>query len=112
MPGRKKSQMTRTRSFPCPDDLWQEVEAFARRRNLGSAADAARALLRSGLETAERLEHLRRAQEWQLAQAVAEVRAIEAGKGEWATWSEVEREIDQARARMRRHEGRKRSARA
>lgn len=110
MPRRKKSIVTRTRSFPCPDDLWQGVEAFARRRGLGSTADAARMLLRSGLATEEHVDRVEQAQRWQLAQVIAEVRRIEAGSADWADPSEVEREVARTRARMRVGAGRRRSA--
>src|SRR5712691_5205515 len=56
---------TRTRSFPCPDDLWNEVEHFATERELGSPAAAARLLLRSGLGVERRVRELKAARDWQ-----------------------------------------------
>lgn len=46
--------VARTRSFPCPDDLWAEVERFADEHDLGSPAAAARLLLRSGVRAERR----------------------------------------------------------
>src|SRR5712692_7786373 len=67
--GKPAAASTRTRSFPCPDDLWNEVERFATERELGSPAAAARLLLRSGLGVERRMRELQAARDWQIEQA-------------------------------------------
>ena len=74
---------TRTRSFPCPDPLWREVERFARARGLGAPAAAARHLLRSGLSLERRTVELDAARDWQIEQAWADVQSI--ASGVWST---------------------------
>ena len=64
----------RTRSFPCPDDLWHEVEAFANERGLGSPAAATRLLLQSGLGMERRVRELQAARDWQIEQAAEQAR--------------------------------------
>lgn len=66
---RKAARAAHTRSFPCPDDLWDEVVSFATERELGSPAAAARLLLRSGLSVERRVRELEAARNWQIEQA-------------------------------------------
>lgn len=96
----------RTRSFACPDDLWSEVAAFAKERGLGAPSVAARVLLRSGLGVERRSAELRAARDWQIEQAWAELKAIDAGRQDTVGWSEIEDLVEQARRRVRRREGR------
>ena len=96
----------RTRSFACPDDLWSEVEAFARERALGAPSVAARLLLRSGLGVERRTAELHAARDWQIEQAWAALKAIEGGRRDTVGWSEIEGLIERARDRVRRGEGR------
>lgn len=94
----------RTRSFPCPDDLWQEVEGFAADRGLGSSAAAARLLLRSGLRVERRVRELEAARDWQIEQAWSELQAIAGGDRRFGGWSEIERAAARARLRIRERE--------
>lgn len=94
----------RTRSFPCPDDLWADVERFARERALGSAADALRLLLRSGLRVERRLRELEAARDWQIEQAWADLQAIAGGDRTFASWDEIEQAAERARVRIRERE--------
>lgn len=96
----------RTRSFACPDDLWGEVETFAKERGLGAPSVAARVLLRSGLGVERRTAELQAARDWQIEQAWAELTAIDDGRQGTVGWSEIEGLIEQARRRIRRGEGR------
>ena len=70
----KAASTARTRSFPCPDDLWDEVESFATEHELGSPAAAARLLLRSGLSVERRVRELKAARDWQIEQAADRAR--------------------------------------
>lgn len=97
-------QRVRTRSFPCPDDLWAQAEAFARERGLGSTADGLRVLLRSGLRVERRIRELDAARDWQIEQAWAEVQAIAAGDQTVGSWDDVEQAAERARARIRQRE--------
>lgn len=92
---------TRTRSFPCPDDLWSEVERFAAERDLGSPAAAARLLLRSGLSVERRVRELQAARDWQIEQAWSDVQAIAAGDRTFGSWDEIEQAAERARLRIR-----------
>lgn len=95
---------TRTRSFPCPDDLWDEVSLFANERELGSPAAAARLLIRSGLRIERRLRELAAARDWQIEQAWADVQAIAAGDRTFVSWDEIEQAAERARSRIRERE--------
>jgi len=92
---------TRTRSFPCPDDLWTEVESFAAERGLGSPAAAARLLLRSALGIERRVRELQAARDWQIEQAWSDVQAIAAGDRTFGSWDEIEQAAERARLRIR-----------
>jgi len=94
----------RTRSFRCPDDLWTEVAAFAQERGLGAPAAAARLLLRSGLRVERRLREVEAAGNWQIAQAWSEVQAIAAGDRAFGNWTDIDRAVKRARARIRERE--------
>jgi len=95
---------TRTRSFPCPDDLWDEVEQFAAERELGSPAAAARLLLRSGLSVESRVRELRAARDWQIEQAWSDLQAIDGGDHTFGSWDEIEQAAERARLRIRERE--------
>jgi hypothetical protein len=95
----------RTRSFPCPDDLWSEVERFAARNDLGSPAAAARHLLRSALRAERQTRQLDAARAWQIEQAWAEVKAIAAGDTATGSWEEIEQAAERARKRIRERRG-------
>ncbi|MBI2983394.1 MAG: hypothetical protein HYY42_04345 [Chloroflexi bacterium] len=95
---------TRTRSFPCPDDLWGEIESFAGERGLGSPAAAARLLLRSGLSLERRVRELQAARDWQIEQAWADLQAIAAGDRTFGSWDEIEQAAERARLRVRERE--------
>ena len=94
----------RTRSFPCPDDLWAAVEAFARQRDLGTPAAAARLLLRSGLGVERRLREIGAARDWQIEQAWAELQAIAGGDRAFGSWDEIDQAAERARLRIRERE--------
>src|SRR5258708_7611083 len=96
--------VTRTRSFPCPDDLWEDVAQFAAARDLGSPAAAARLLLRSGLSVERRTRELQAARDWQVEQAWADVEAIAAGDRAFGTWDEIDKAAERARWRIRQRE--------
>ena len=98
------SSGTRTRSFPCPDDLWSEVERFARDRSLATPAAAARLLLRSGLSVELRMRELRAAHDWQIEQAWSDVEAIAAGDRGFGSWNEIDKAAERARLRIRERE--------
>ena len=98
---RRASQNLRTRSFPCPDDLWNEVESFARERDLGAPAVAARVLLRSGLAVERRVRELAAARDWQIERAWAELKRIAAGDRDFGSWDEIEQAAARARLRIR-----------
>lgn len=106
----KKKTVSHTRSFPCPDDLWDEVERFARERDLGTPAAAARLLLRSGLSVEERTRQLQTARDWQIEQSWAIVEAIEAGDRAAGSWDEITQAADRARLRIRAREAAQREA--
>jgi hypothetical protein len=91
----------RTRSFACPDEDWQAVQDFARRQGLGSASDAARVLLRTGLQTQRLVEEFAAAQQWQIAQAWADAQAIADGDREVGSWERIREAGVRARARIR-----------
>lgn len=93
-----------TRSFPCPDDLWTEVERFARERDLGSPAAAARLLLRSGLAVEERTRELQTARDWQIEQSWSDVQAIAGGDRAFGSWDEITQAAERARRRIRERE--------
>ena len=99
-----RTRPSRTRSFPCPDDLWKEVETFAQERGLGAPAAAARLLLSSGLRVERRLREVEAARDWQIAQAWAEVQAVAAGDRAFGSWTEIDRAVERARARIRARE--------
>ena len=100
----KKGTVSRTRSFPCPDDLWSEIERFARERDLGTPAAAARLLLRSGLAVEQRTQQLQKARDWQIEQSWSDVQAIAAGDRTFASWDEISEAAERARARVRERE--------
>jgi len=93
-----------TRSFPCPDDLWYEVSQFARERELGTPAAAARLLLRSGLGVERRMRELQAARDWQIEQAWADLKLIAEGDRTFASWDEIEQAGERARLRIRERE--------
>lgn len=101
---------TRTRSFPCPDDLWNEVERFAKERDLGSPAAAARSLIRSGLQVERRVREVQAARDWQIEQAWSDVQAIAAGDRAFGSWEEIEQAAERARLRIREREAAQRAA--
>lgn len=100
----KKATVSRTRSFPCPDELWSEIERFARERDLGTPAAAARLLLRSGLEVEQRTQQLQKARDWQIEQSWAVVQAIAAGDRSVGSWDEITQAVERARLRIRERE--------
>lgn len=102
-----RKQGVRTRSFPCPDDLWHDVEAFARERGLGTPAAAARVLLRSGLSVERRVKQIAAARDWQIEQAWADLQAIAAGDRTFGSWDEIEQAAQRARLRVREREAAK-----
>ncbi len=95
---------TRTRSFPCPDDLWNAVERFATERELGSPAAAARLLLRSGLGVERRMRELQAARDWQIEQAWSDLQSVAAGDRTFGSWDEIEQTAERARLRIRERE--------
>ena len=97
---------TRTRSFPCPDDLWENVKRFATERDLGSPAAAARLLLRSGLSVEMRTRELAAARDWQIENAWAELMKIEAGEATIGSWADIDRAVKLAQRRIRERERR------
>ena len=100
----KKNTVARTRSFPCPDDLWNEVEHFARERELGTPAAAARLLLRSGLAVEQRTREVQAARDWQIEQSWSEVQAIAGGDRAFGSWDEITQAAERARLRIRERE--------
>ena len=100
----KKTAVGRTRSFPCPDDLWSEVERFAQERDLGTPAAAARLLLRSGLALEQRTREVQTAREWQIEQSWSDVQAIAAGDRTFGSWDEITQAAERARLRIRQRE--------
>lgn len=99
-----KGSGSRTRSFPCPDDLWTEIEHFSKERGLGSPAAAARLLLRTGLGVERRMREIQAARDWQIEEAWTEVQAIAAGDRTFGSWDEIEQAAEQARLRIRERE--------
>lgn len=95
---------SRTRSFPCPDDLWEEIQTFANERGLGSPAAATRLLLRSGLGLERRARELEAARDWQIEQAWTDLQAIAGGDRTFGSWDEIERAAERARLRARERE--------
>ena len=102
---RRRAKSLRTRSFPCPDDLWNEVKSFARERDLGAPAVAARVLLRSGLAVERRLRELAAARDWQIEQAWADLKKIAAGDRDFGSWDEIEKAADRARRKFHQRAG-------
>ncbi len=101
---------SRTRSFPCPDDLWAAIERFAHERGLGSPAAAARLLLQSGLELEGSVgADLEAARAWQIEQSWAEAQKIASGDRDFGSWDEIEEAAEQARARIRERTAAKRT---
>jgi len=92
---------SRTRSFPCPDDLWAEIEHFSKERDLGSPAAAARLLLRAGLGIERRVREIQAARDWQIEAAWTDVQAIAAGDRTFGSWIEIEQAAERARLRIR-----------
>lgn len=101
---KKAASAAHTRSFPCPDDLWDEVEHFATERELGSPAAAARLLLRSGLSVERRVRELNAARDWQIEQAWSDLQAIAGGDRTFGSWDEIEQAAQRARLRIRERE--------
>lgn len=99
--GAPKKPASHTRSFPCPDDLWDDVERFASERGLGAPAAAARLLLRSGLQVERRVRELQAARDWQIARAWNEVQVIARGDRGSGDWDEIGQAAEGARARLR-----------
>src|SRR5262249_42608126 len=83
--------------FPCPDDLWSEVESFARERHLGAPAAAARVVPRSGLAVERKVRELAAARDWQIERAWTELKKIAAGDREFGSWGEIEKADERAR---------------
>lgn len=112
-PMARKSAATRSprrnppRSFTFPAELWQDVQTFARERSLPPAA-AVRSLVSEQLRAVRDIEQLRRARQWQLEEAMREVRALEAGDRRAVPWSRLVRSYRTAVARAA--AGAKRSA--
>jgi hypothetical protein len=100
----KAATSAHTRSFPCPDDLWDEVESFATERELGSPAAAARLLLRSGLSVERRVRELQAARDWQIEQAWSDLQAVAGGDRTFGSWDEIEQAAERARLRIRERE--------
>lgn len=96
-----KGPSSRTRSFPCPDDLWAEIEHFSKERELGSPAAAARLLLRTGLSVERRMREIQAARDWQIEAAWTDVQAIAAGDRIVGSWIEIEQAAERARLRIR-----------
>jgi len=96
-----KASTAHTRSFPCPDDLWDEVESFATEHELGSPAAAARLLLRSGLSVERRVRELKAARDWQIEQAWSDLQAVAGGDRTFGSWDEIEQAAERARLRIR-----------
>jgi hypothetical protein len=94
---KRAKALNRTRSFPCPDDLWTEVESFAAERGLGSPAAAVRLLLRSGLVVEARMREIEAARDWQIEQAWSDVTSIAAGDRQFSSWNELITQADAAR---------------
>lgn len=99
-----KNPVAHTRSFPCPDELWGEVERFARERDLGTPAAAARLLLRSGLAVEQRTREIQTARDWQIEQSWADVQAIAGGDRTFGSWDEITQAAERARRRIRERE--------
>ena len=97
----KAASTAHTRSFPCPDDLWDEVESFATEHELGSPAAAARLLLRSGLSVERRVRELNAARDWQIEQAWSDLQAVSGGDRTFGSWDEIEQAAERARLRIR-----------
>lgn len=91
----------RPRSIAASDEDWQAVEEFARRRGLASTSDAARVLLRTGLQTQSLVDEFAAAQQWQIAQAWADAQRIADGEREVGSWDRIREAGEQARARIR-----------
>jgi len=77
------------------------VELFARERDLGAPAAAARVLLRSGLAVERRVRELATARDWQIERAWTELKKIAAGDREFGSWGEIEKAAERARQRIR-----------
>lgn len=108
-PTRPVSAQSRTRSFACPDDVWEEVEDLAARRGLGSTSDAVRLLLASGLHTESVIDEIAATREWQIAEAWADAQAIANGDTRVGSWETIARAAERARLRIRRRTEKRRS---
>lgn len=82
-------------------ELVQQIERYAKAHNVRFGA-AVRALVTDQLRELRQIEQLRRAREWQIAQAWAEVEAMERGESREVSWDEIEGVFREARARMQR----------
>ncbi len=100
----EEKPVVRTRSFPCPDDLWGEVARFATERGLGNPSAAARLLLRSGLTVERRVRELEAARDWQIEQAWTDLQAIANGDRTFGTWDQIDEAVERARLRARERE--------
>jgi hypothetical protein len=90
----------RPRSISASDEDWRAVEEFAQRRGLGSTSDAARVLLRTGLQTQSLVDEFAAAQQWQIAQAWADAQRIADGDRAVGSWDRIRQAGEQARARI------------
>lgn len=100
----------RPRSISASDDDWNAVEEFARRRGLASTSDAARVLLRTGIETQNPVDELAAAPQWQIAEAWAGAQKIADGDRETGSWDRIREAGERARARIRQRAAEQRSA--
>lgn len=100
-PAASRGAAVRPRSISASDEDWRAVEEFAQRRGLGSTSDAARVLLRTGLQTQGLVDELAAAQRWQIAQAWADAQRIADGDREVGSWDRIREAGEQARARIR-----------
>lgn len=91
----------RPRSISASDEDWRAVEEFARRRGLGSTSDAARVLLRTGLQTQSLVDEFAAAQQWQIAQAWVDAQRIADGDRAVGSWDRIREAGERARARIR-----------
>lgn len=99
-PGPRRAAV-RPRSISASDEDWRAVEDFARRRGLGSTSDAARVLLRTGLQTQSLVDEFAAAQQWQIAQAWTDAQRIAEGDRQVGSWDRIREAGEQARARIR-----------
>jgi hypothetical protein len=99
----------RPRSISASDEDWRAVEEFAQRRGLGSTSDAARVLLRTGLQTQSLVDEFAAAQQWQIAQAWADAQRIADGDREVGSWERIREAGERARTRVRQRAAENRS---